>query len=67
MGIRSVNSLSRSHADRLGVEANHLTSLCLGFLFCKMGPVAIARWEPAIRVLEVVFWENMFMTETGIL
>lgn len=66
VGIWSPSSRLGSCRDRLGVEANRLTSLCLSVVSCQMGP-AVTVTLPALRVTEVVFWENMFVTETRML
>lgn len=66
VGIWSPNCLLGSFRDRLGVEASRLTSLCLSVLSCQMGP-AVTVILPALRVMEVVFCEIMFVTETRML
>lgn len=44
VGIWSLNSLLRICRDWLGVEVTRLTSLCLNFLCCHMGPAVTWGW-----------------------
>ena len=60
VGIWNLNSLLRSCRDWLGVEVTHLTSPCLNFLSCHMGPAVTYLFRG------VVVWENIFVTENAL-